>query len=419
MGLTDRGTVERSEMALRMEPIGQLWAKVAGSRHEGMTRITRLELTTGCEPPGFQEHMWDYGDSLFLGTTLSGAQAASLIGAGSTEAAGEQLTVELADQAHYQRWPGAVSVEEPPVPWPYHQVTLNGKGGASRRSGLLVSRSAPSFLSEDDAMDAFFHGKKTGHPSRNADRFVLRFIDTRAYIQGIQVSPAGLEVTVGGHDTLGCRIEFSTMTESLSATVDTGNRVEFALPDGPPEEWWVVLSREDYWHDYRQYGPFGHSAGVTQVGGREELERLVFQGEGMTLEFKGELPPNGRDSRAMKTVCAFANSRGGTILFGVNDDGQVVGIGADYELARDRIANLINDAVSPRPSFDFRLLPHPAGDVIALVVDGDRTKGYSISRDKTPVFYIRRGATTVPAQGEDVRSLLRGPSTENIWRLRG
>ena len=48
-----------------------------------------------------------------------------------------------------------------------------------------------------------------------------------------------------------------------------------------------------------------------------QLERLVAVGEGQHLEFKRQVP---RPQRLAKEVIAFANSGGGHLLLGVDDD---------------------------------------------------------------------------------------------------
>ncbi|HIC95287.1 TPA: ATP-binding protein [Candidatus Bipolaricaulota bacterium] len=51
----------------------------------------------------------------------------------------------------------------------------------------------------------------------------------------------------------------------------------------------------------------------------EEFERLITQREGETLEFKQEMPSS---SDLARLVTAFYNTRGGTIIFGVEDGTQ-------------------------------------------------------------------------------------------------
>lgn len=55
----------------------------------------------------------------------------------------------------------------------------------------------------------------------------------------------------------------------------------------------------------------------------DELIRLALVGEGVALEFKTRVP---QPARIAKEVIAFANTRGGRILIGVDDDGTVKGV---------------------------------------------------------------------------------------------
>jgi len=53
-----------------------------------------------------------------------------------------------------------------------------------------------------------------------------------------------------------------------------------------------------------------------------ELTRLIVGGEGKNLEFKRGLPG---DEKVARTLCAFANTRGGLLLIGVGDRREIVG----------------------------------------------------------------------------------------------
>lgn len=75
-----------------------------------------------------------------------------------------------------------------------------------------------------------------------------------------------------------------------------------------------------------------------------ELPSLIRSGEDDTLEFKStarwDLHQN-RVNRAVsdavaRTIAAFANSSGGSLLIGVGDDGAIVGLDLDYQTLRKR-----------------------------------------------------------------------------------
>jgi predicted HTH transcriptional regulator len=68
------------------------------------------------------------------------------------------------------------------------------------------------------------------------------------------------------------------------------------------------------------------------------LEELIAEGEDDELEFKSSLrwdfreltPSKKLEEVIVKTVAAFANSQGGTLLIGVSDSGEILGLEADY-----------------------------------------------------------------------------------------
>ena len=71
---------------------------------------------------------------------------------------------------------------------------------------------------------------------------------------------------------------------------------------------------------------------------------LMSAGEGKKVEFKSSATfdwETGKKNRELefaiaKTVAGFANSHGGTLLIGVNDSGQAVGLSDDYRLANQK-----------------------------------------------------------------------------------
>lgn len=81
--------------------------------------------------------------------------------------------------------------------------------------------------------------------------------------------------------------------------------------------------------------------GITSTSGTEipvSLLEMIAEGESDELEFKSSFRWDVRESVVnkkleeviAKTVAAFANSQGGTLLMGVADDGEVLGLAPDY-----------------------------------------------------------------------------------------
>ena len=74
--------------------------------------------------------------------------------------------------------------------------------------------------------------------------------------------------------------------------------------------------------------------------------------EARVLEFKETIT-----NTFLKTVSAFSNYGGGTILFGVDDDGTVKGL-PDVKQACLDIENKINDSISPQPNYTLEIQNH-------------------------------------------------------------
>ena len=90
----------------------------------------------------------------------------------------------------------------------------------------------------------------------------------------------------------------------------------------------------------------------------------------------------------LKTVSAFANFGTGTIIFGVDDDGTIVGID-DMKKLRLDIENKINQNINPIP--DYTLEEDEKNNIIKLVVKEGKDKPY-FYKSKS---YMRRDTSTV------------------------
>lgn len=90
--------------------------------------------------------------------------------------------------------------------------------------------------------------------------------------------------------------------------------------------------------------------------------------ETRTLEFKETIT-----NTFLKTVSAFSNYDGGTILFGVDDDGNIKGL-PDAKQACLDIENKINDSITPQP--DYMLEIQNSDQAIKLTVKSGLQKPY-------------------------------------------
>lgn len=79
-----------------------------------------------------------------------------------------------------------------------------------------------------------------------------------------------------------------------------------------------------------------------------EFERVLKTGESIDTEFKSWVKVSNMKERialAVDELIAFANSKGGTVYFGVEDNGEVTGCTGNYDL--QNIVESIYDKTRP------------------------------------------------------------------------
>ena len=116
----------------------------------------------------------------------------------------------------------------------------------------------------------------------------------------------------------------------------------------------------------------------------------ILKGESEKIEFK----ENAKTNTYIKTVVAFANGNGGKIVFGVKDNGEIIGVENEFEVM-DGIINAISDSCYPMIVPDISLHTLENKTVILVEIEGGKKKPYYLkSKGMQKGTYIRSGATT-------------------------
>jgi hypothetical protein len=256
--------------------------------------------------------------------------------------------------------------------------------------------------------------------------WMFRRQDTTGRITRVRLKATGTEVNLEGHDLAGITVEVasdvpgesqvisSSQLSAMGALAET--TVEF--PGALPPHAWVLLKRNMTWVD-RRFLNWGYRTSADEgieevVEPQDQLDSLVSLGEGPSVEFKVELPPlqpRNDELGFLRTVAAFANGDGGTILFGVADDGEAVGLTRSEVdgRTRDRVTTLVRANVAPLVAFSidvFDVEGKPDKVVLGLSVETGPEPPYGVTRGG-PSYYLRRGATTFPISPQEVRRLAR------------
>ncbi|MBM3177597.1 MAG: ATP-binding protein [Bacteroidetes bacterium] len=123
-----------------------------------------------------------------------------------------------------------------------------------------------------------------------------------------------------------------------------------------------------------------------------DLRKLVNAGESQYLEFKAKA---NFPEKIARSICAFANAEGGTLLLGVGDDGKLLGIkDADEDL--QVIARLLNQT-RPRFKWKFKnILLSSTRSIVVFEVRESNKKPVGLKIDRGLVYY-RSGDSNVQA----------------------
>ena len=126
-----------------------------------------------------------------------------------------------------------------------------------------------------------------------------------------------------------------------------------------------------------------------------DIEKIIAQGEGISVEFKkakGKVP-----SSLYETVVSFANTNGGIILLGVDDEGEILGIAPEYksQFLKD-IATALNsiDNINPVMYLNPRAVEFKGKFIIILQVPAS-----SQVHDHSGRVYIREYETDIDVTG--------------------
>ncbi len=148
-------------------------------------------------------------------------------------------------------------------------------------------------------------------------------------------------------------------------------------------------------------------------GGVDDIISLINQEEGSHLEFKSSFRYDRRTKQGnqalemvvLKTICAFLNSEGGTLLIGLSDDNQVVGVNDDYTIIknrnRDGFQNLLLSLVSScignyyLQHVDVMFHSVLGKDLCQINVTASMKPSYLTNKGKQE-FYVRTGNNSRP-----------------------
>jgi hypothetical protein len=404
----DSGSTDLTDLATLIEGYEHVDLRAALMRTDDGWQLLHGAVTAGALAPAANRN-WQYPEDVFLERRLSGPVVAALLREQPQEINGLKVsTPRSATVGSFRRLAGHRLWSDTSMAWPRTEWDVYPAEQISNRSDGVLVGDGPSFLHYEAAFSSFFFGAPPSNRATAQRLWRIIQVDRRAWLHRITIAADRLTVVAKGTNLAGVSVELSSPTSDVVRPIGRTGQVRLRLPDGLPSDSLLVLRNDEEWLDYRSFqsslpGRERDDSVVWDLPGAE-LDLLLAGGEGPTVEFKQEVPtdPASR-KKVVKTIAAFASGSGGTVLFGVADDAQVIGV---EPTARDKlmlaVGDMIRSTIEPEPPYEQRTVEW-RGKMVLLVEVRAGGRWYALNPAK-PEFYVRRGASTVPARLDEIAS---------------
>jgi predicted HTH transcriptional regulator len=132
---------------------------------------------------------------------------------------------------------------------------------------------------------------------------------------------------------------------------------------------------------------------------RRELLELIEEGENLHCEFKRKFSS---PQKIAKEMMAFANTKGGYILFGIDDDKEIIGVESEKseaELIKDAAENLCE----PPIEYNIEYVEYKGKEIVVAVIPESGIKPHRL-QDYLNKFDITKAVVTIRVQDKSIQA---------------
>jgi len=280
-----------------------------------------------------------------------------------------------------------------------------------------------------------YHGQSDGRKGE----INLLLPETRAYFQDAIPNCDSIDLLIAGAEINSLMLEVKGAwwdevgIHHFSVQVSDGH-VRLNIPEKVNRLDYILVDSIGTVYDYQQEDGYRHTGlgRNRKTDKTRTLSNTVLEacknGEGPKIEFKPFIyPENSKLKEIFKAVVAFANTQGGQIFIGINNEGELEGINTALgkwaeavpdEVACERYLGTIRTKVRDELRSDVQL------DFSQTIVDGQRIVIIEVaeSNDKPVTFkqelttlYLRRGSNNTKTSPEEWKAII--GSSANDFRL--
>ena len=134
------------------------------------------------------------------------------------------------------------------------------------------------------------------------------------------------------------------------------------------------------------------------------MDLSKYIGEGTLYDKKEKLEIN-KPKSWLKTVSAFANGLGGTLIFGISDKDEIIGLD-NYKKDSENISEIIKTKIEPLPKVTLKHYLIEDKNIIILFVHSGKETPYYFTEGGHQTAYIRLGNESILAKNNDLINLI-------------
>lgn len=135
-------------------------------------------------------------------------------------------------------------------------------------------------------------------------------------------------------------------------------------------------------------------------GGVDKMDLSKYIGEATSYDKKEKLEIN-KPKSCLKSVSAFANGRGGKLIFGVKEDNTILGL-YDYQKDSENISEIIKTKMDSIPEFDMEIEELEGKVILILSIYPGKNTPYFVVDSGSRTAYKRVGNQSIPATRIDL-----------------
>ena len=271
--------------------------------------------------------------------------------------------------------------------WPCHcfRASLTSQDSLSDPYGPMVHVGLPAYPTIFEAFHEFFQRR---YDPNQHNPICINFLipDYRARINELRIDGKDILVSVDGKESVNkdliVQIAYKKhggkYMHSKDLRPDDGI-LKFSACFVPDAVFVYLLdSKDGKKRDYKIFDP-RHSIitdGTTVTTPTDSVEEMIAKGEDQHTEFKYGLDKT--DVEFLESVVSFANTNGGKILLGVNDEGKVVGSFDDFAGMDKKIRGMIGNRCEPDITINVERVNLEKASVIVVHVEEGKDKPYML-----------------------------------------